>query len=257
MSRIFAIDPSLPNQGRACSLATTGRSKIGNRIHATMVLARFPSRSPQPAAHAAPKPKLGLERLEKVAAVVGVLLGVAGFGWQVFDQFQSRSEIITVGAGEMLAAPDGTVSFPLSIINQGDRDIYVRSVRLRSTSGDVELPRILPDSVIKLESGNLGRFHSTALGVLPAIALSQSRTVTVDVQTTRKTHRYPVRLELSTALAAAIPGSAARLDSTTERAVRSRLRVECTAGLWRDADGNLWAGGTATPGQRRACIEVD
>ncbi|HKP74474.1 MAG TPA: hypothetical protein VJT67_02975 [Longimicrobiaceae bacterium] len=198
-----------------------------------------------------------MEHLEKWATITGALLGITAFFWQVHDQFRSKSELVTIEAGEVVIRRDGMIQFPITVINQGERDVFIRAVKLEGPQLDTLLTSAFPrDSIIKLEPGNMARIRSSPLPVLAALSLIQAQDAIVDVRSTRRHHRNPIHYSVSRELASVIPSLG--VDTAQVRALRTRLGQECAGkelyGVWRDQKGHTYVGGRPLPGQLTGCI---
>lgn len=172
------------------------------------------------------------DEAEKLATVSMAFLGFLAFGWQVHENFSSKSERVGVETGEPAITPEGGIRLPLHVVNRSDRDIYVRAVTLHTR--DSAQVKYLPDSVIKLEAGDIHTFDSK-MTVASALQIIRLERVSVEVKTTRKSHGQLVQYTLGAAtlntiaVAAGILPPTLDLDSATAADLRVQMVRACGA----------------------------
>lgn len=66
--------------------------------------------------------------IERIALIIGTILGVIGFFWQVYDSFDKQREKINVEISFKLPKEDLPIKLSVDIINVGQRPVYIRSI---------------------------------------------------------------------------------------------------------------------------------
>ena len=74
------------------------------------------------------KDKANKANIERIALIIGTVLGVIAFFWQVFDSIDKQREKIRIGMTYAIPHEDLPIDLSIEIINYGQRPVYIKSV---------------------------------------------------------------------------------------------------------------------------------
>lgn len=68
--------------------------------------------------------------IERIAVIIGAIMGVVAFFWQVTDKIESKKEKVSIVDYGDVEESENPYSFSISIANLGERQIYLKSAYL-------------------------------------------------------------------------------------------------------------------------------